>query len=1109
MSTLRDWLADNDLSACAEILEANDVGVDVVPLLTDGDLRELGFSLGQRKRFLNAASALRTEADDRPSSFSMTGGQRRRLTVMFCDLVGSTSLSERLDPEDLRGVLAAYQEACRAVIARYQGHIAQYLGDGIVAYFGWPNAHEDDARRSVFAGLGIVAAVKQLQLEVALQVRIGIVTGPVVIAGSGDGDASKPGGAIGSTPNLAARIQSLAGPDEVLVGEATHRLLGNSFTSESCGSHQLKGFREPVEVWRIVGGADVGNRFELLRNPASSGQMLGRDAEIESLVREWEMSRTGRAARIVAITGPAGIGKSRLIHELKEIAAARGGAVLSVDCAPNNEYSSLYPAGEFVARAALICNDDNSIVRLAKLTALARLVRHDLEMPTYLLASLLNVPGASGDYAYSMTPALQRQELFKLLEDLFLHHFSEQSTVLVIEDAHWSDPSTLELLARIVQRAAQRALFVVVSARAPITIDFAASVPAARMDLEKLDYLGCERLISRVAGDKKLPGTVVDDIVKKADGIPLFVEEITRSILASKLLAEVADRYVLREALPVHSVPDSLHDSLAERLDKLGPLAQFCGICAAIGRDFGVDMLQDLVDIDASEVRDALDQLSAAGIVYRKSWQPAELYSFRHALIQEAAYGSMLREVRQDLHERIAKNIEKSQPHLIALRPELLGHHYLEAGNKIRALNLFKDAALNALMRSAYVEATGHCRRALSMLDAIADLNQRKRTEIDINSLMAPAMMVHYGYTSRDLQELCSRTVTLVNELGDEPSLFQALWTLQHVHHLRSERAQAKDYALRLVKLARDSNDDSLLAVALPLLGQCIWIEGDYHGARVVCEEGMKAYDSGRDRSHGMRFGIDSLVYILMLMSQLCWAAGEADAARAHIDRAVDYGHEIGHANSIGLAMLFRATLFHEFGDRATTEAAARETMQYCERFGVATPMSYVSMVLMWSTGDLDGMKKTLDLHKLIGATLGFTFYASQAIDCALNIGRFDDARQLLDACFAFAEEKREVYWLARLHLLRARLMLSIGGGGVTGVAGIPTADQVTATLEKAIQVATEQGAKVHQVDAAIELARHLGTVGDLTECDRVRRAVVDAAQPSAWLLGRAAEALS
>ncbi|MBV9687053.1 MAG: AAA family ATPase, partial [Alphaproteobacteria bacterium] len=851
---IAEWLRGFGLEQYEQAFRDNEIDWALLPKLTADDLKDLGVALvGHRRRLLDAIAALgTTEAPPAPTLVSTPAeAERRQLTVMFCDLVGSTPLSARYDPEDLREIVGAYHRCVTDTVGRFGGFVAKYMGDGVLIYFGYPEAHEDDAERAARAGLGVIDAVGRLATQGPLNVRIGIATGLVVVGDLIGAGAAQERGVVGETPNLAARLQALARPGTLVVGDSTRRQIGALFEVDDLGPQSLAGFAEAQRVWRIVGESNVVSRFEALRSQAAP--LVGRHEELDLLLRRWQQVKTGKG-RVVLISGEPGIGKSRLTAALSERIGSEPHTRLRYFCSPHHHDSALYPFITQLERAARLTHSDTVEEKLGKLRdLLAPAARGDGEIQ--LLAELLLLPNNAAEL--NLSPQRKRELVFQALLHQFEALAGTRPVLMIFEDAHWVDPSSRELLDLTLERARRLPVLLIVTFRPEFQQGWAGQPHVALLVLNRLAGPDAGALVRELAGNALLGSEIVEEIVARTDGVPLFVEELTKALLEESDQHNRIATVLAASPSPHLAIPATLHASLIARLDRLGPVAkEIAQIGAVIGREFSYDLIQLVVRRPEPELGTALDHLTDAGLLFCRGTRPHSSYLFKHALVQDAAYATLLRARRQQLHAAIAAELEAEFPEIVAAQPELLAHHYTEAALTQKAIDNWLRAGERAVEGSANLEAIAHLNRGLKLFADLPESSQRDEKELAFQvALLTPLFADRFG--SADGERAAGRALELFRRVGgaDQRSFFRALYGLTMTYSVRGKIRIGREVAEQLLAVGMRLRDPELLGYAHHATGNNLLWFGELGAARMHLEKGIALYRPEWSRALAFHFG--------------------------------------------------------------------------------------------------------------------------------------------------------------------------------------------------------------------------------------------------------------
>jgi class 3 adenylate cyclase/predicted ATPase len=1079
MQQVAEWLEKLGMSEYAQRFAENRIDFSVLPDLTDHDLEKLGVVLGDRRKMLRAVADLEAHkitiaaAAAAPAGPPRDTAERRQVTVMFSDLVGSTALSARLDPEDLREVISAYQKCVAETVRRFDGFVAKYMGDGVLVYFGYPQAHEDDAERAVRAGLELIGVVSALRPNARLQTRVGIATGLVVVGDLiGSGEAQERG-IVGETPNLAARLQGIAEPNNVVTAEGTRRLLGNLFEFEDLGAKDLKGIAEPVRVFAALRAGSVASRFEAM-HPGGLTALVGREEELELLLRRWSKAKIGEG-QVVLLSGEAGIGKSRLTAALLERLSGEPHTRLRYFCSPQHTDSAFYPISGQMERAAGLAHDDKPHAKLDKLDAVLAQTSTSTE-DAALFAEMLSLPNDGRYPALELAPEQRRQRTLEALTSQLAKLARQQPVLMIFEDAHWVDPTSLEVFGRIVDRIKTLPVLLIVTFRPEFDAPWVGQSHVTSLTLNRLGEREAAAIIARLVGNKELPADVMAEIVERTDGIPLFVEEMTKAVLEAESEG-AARRTVAAVPSSALAVPASLHASLMARLDRLGPAKEVAQIGSAIGREFSHALLASVARKSEAELGSALERLIQAGLLFRQGMPPQASYLFKHALVQDAAYGTLLREPRRALHARIAEAIESQFAETAKSRPEILAHHCTEAGLIEKAAGLWGKAGQRSLDRSALAEAAAQFTRALDQIATLPGTPALRREQIKFQVALITPLMHVKGYAAAEPKAAAQQARLLIEQaeaLGEPPEdpllLFSVLYAFWVANFVAFNGDVTLELAAQFLALAEKQGATVPLMIAHRLMGSSLFSTGDFAESRPHYDQAIALYDPAEHRPLATRFGQDVGVATLSYRSWTLWLLGYPDAALADSDQAISNAREIGQAATLMYALSNASFAYFECGNYAKATAVVDELASLGDEKGSmywkARPMLYQGSLLAVTGKASDAVLVTtsaVTAMRRTGATLRLPIHLGHLARAHADLGHFDDAWRCIGEAMTAVETAKQKWCEAEVNRTAGEIALK---------SPQPDATKAEAYFERALAVARAQQAKSWELRAATSVAR-------------------------------------
>jgi class 3 adenylate cyclase/tetratricopeptide (TPR) repeat protein len=1064
-----DWLQQLGLERYAEAFRENDIGFSVLPALTADDLKELGVaSVGHRRQLLEGIAALRTAPPAREGGAS---AERRQLSVMFCDVVGFTALSARLDPEDLGTIIREYQARVAGAVGAWGGFIARYVGDGILVYFGWPEAHEADAEKAVRAALAVVETVGGEPVHAErLQVRIGVATGLVVVGEPIGTSSARQQTAIGETPNLAARLQALAAPNGIIIDAVTRRQIGTLFDCCDLGAFELKGLAGPVKAWQVMCEADANSRFQALRGDNAT-RLVGRQEELDLLLRRWKQAGAGQG-RVVLISGEPGIGKSRLLAALDEELQALPHTNLRYFCSPHHQDSPLHPVIRQLEMAAGFARDDDPAGRAIKLKSLLALAKTPDEDVALVMALLLPTQEPS----ILESPKRRTERTFDALISLVERLSIEHTLLMVFEDVHWADPSTLDFIDVLIRRIVHSSSLLILTFRPEFSAPWVGHAGITLLTLSRLDRDDATILATQLTSQRRLPAALIDNVVTQSDGIPLFIEELTRSVMES---AEVTPASAI-------AVPATLHASLMARLDRIPVAKQIAQIGAVIGRDFPRTLVAGVTRLSEAQLTRGFDELVASGIAFRRGVGPDVVYTFKHALVQEIAYDSLLRRRRGELHAAIVELAEHTESDA-GIEPGVLAYHCAQAGLTAKAANYYRIAGERSAERLGMAETRRQLEQGLQLAERLPAGPDRYRLEAELWIGLGRILLPTKGQAHPETRSALSRAVDICRRFDSGAMLIRALYGLGIVEEVRGDLRGAQTIGEELVALAAARNDPSIALAARARLGSALFYQGRFMAAQDVLSQAVDLLAQGTPMSFDVAVSSTPALPVLSFMANTFACLGNTDEAVTYSQQAVRQARQLA-PTSLAFALHGQLRTAIIMDDVPWCRETAEQQVALCEEYSLPPFLSNALCALGWTSARCgnapEGLRLLTEGTRMLdalGSKVSASMISGLMADTLALSGRTSDAMAVLDEALALAVQTGAA-WLDAELLRRKAELLSCGPPGD------PVA--VEAEFQRAIDIARSQSARLLELRASLGLSKLLCRDGRRDEAHVLLRSI-------------------
>ena len=1080
-SDITDWLARIGLSKYQPVFTDNGIGLDILSNLTESDLAGMGIALGDRKRLVRAIADFR-----QTQSIPLLGGQedlppsaapaqheswRRHLTVFFCDLVGSTAMSQRLDPEDFSDVIHAFQDACVSTIIRGDGYVARLLGDGILAYFGFPQASDHDAQNAARVGLEIVTKASQLRTPDGeqLHVRVGIASGLVVVVS----ETTSAGGpremsVLGKTPNLAARLQSLAEADTVFISDGTHELLGGMFDCEDRGLREVKGLDDPVRVWRVLDERRNESRFDATRSRGLT-QLIGRASELARLSALWAKARTG-AGQVALLSGEAGIGKSRLCRALLDENNDDLHHSIRFQCSPHHTQSPLHPVIEQLERAANFEREDDPDVKLGKLARLLNDGGRQVAAKLPVFASLLSIPAEHRYTPPALNPAILRKQTIEALVEWILALAARKPVLLVMEDLHWIDPTTLEFLGLCLEKSKNAPVLATLTFRPEFSPPWIDDPHVSMIEILRLEDKDVVALIEGVTEGRKLPSDMYRQIIQRTDGVPLFVEELTKAVVESDGALEIGDRGASDERASLFVIPATLQETLTARLDRVPSAREVAQVAAALGREFTFQLLSEVMQRPAAQLSAVLAQLADIDMIHGQGDSPDSRYVFKHALVQGVAYDTMLRARRRPLHARIAEVLQQSFQDVASTQPEMVAHHLTEAQLPAQAVEWWRRAGDRNVQASANSEAVDHFLKALQLIRTLPETVERLQQELSLEISLGGALIATKGLATHDVVEVYARARGLSERVGAGAEFFRVLWGQWLNCSSRAEYQAARDLAEQCLSVAESVGDPILLIQAYHALGAGCCASGKFAEAVKHLDQALALYNSERHSSSAFTYGQDPGVASLIFTGYALWFLGYPEQTQKKIAEGLALAETLAHPATSATAAAFAALVQELSQDVAAVDALAGQAIDLSTRHSLPYMRAMGSILAGWvmtQRGRIDAgiaqMMPGMDALRATGAVALLGHFSCLLAKAHAAAGRPKEGLRVLST----VDSSRALALSSELVRLQGELLL-MEAAGDSGDAE----DRAEQCFHEALRISKEQRAKSMELRASLSLSR-------------------------------------